>query len=872
MRISPFFGSDKASLPLVNGFLQETREKVARDLRLTTVVASIAFVLFNILDYFLYPTLYFQLLLLRVGVVIGSFLIFFTTRTGIGRRFSLELAMLEYVLCGLSIVWMVHLSGGYASPYYAGINLVLLGFIFILPIDAGRTLIICIILYAAYIAPIFIYQKVTDSAVALNNNFFLLCTILLVILSAHLNRQIRFKEFSGRFNLAKANEELKQLDQLKSQFFANVSHEVRTPLTSILAPAQSLYQGDAGSLSREQHHLIGQIYRNTLHLLDMINQMLDFARFEAGRMNLHLGTVDLGELVQDTVSLFDEVARRKGLKLVCIQEANIPAVYLDAGMVERVLGNLIRNALKFTEKGTVTVRVGRAGEKLFLEVEDTGIGIPAEHLPRMFKRFQQVDGSSTRKYEGTGLGLTIAKESVSLMRGDISVRSREGEGSCFRVLFPRNLEELEPAAFIERRTNERRRLSGDFGGLDQRQQIRRRDDLVRVTLEDLVMIERDFLNQPEEPEEEGSGSAPEGTIRILLIEDNADVRRITATMLRRFGHQVLTANDGLEGWKKVQDERPDIVVSDVMMPRMDGYELLKKIRKGADTKHIPVILVTAKSETESKIQGLDTGADDYLAKPVIPRELDARVRNLITARQLQHALTVAQERETRMEELIMSFSEALELRDPHTAGHSWKVLELGCLVAEELGIPASRLLKESLLLHDIGKIGIPDTILLKESSLTEEEWRKMREHPAIGERLLGKFPAFQEIGPIILAHQEHFDGSGYPRSLRGEEIPLLARLIAVADAYHAMTTDRPYRRARSPLSAVAELLRHAGTQFDPSIVEAFVAGLQRRGEVTAEDVRAARPDPSNDPGNDTGKAGGRSHAGPAHTRRPVVNL
>ena len=668
-------------------------------------------------------------------------------------------------------------------------------------------------------------------------------TIALVILSAHLNRQIRFKEYSGRFKLAQANEELKQLDELKSQFFANVSHEVRTPLTSILAPVQSLYQGDIGGLSREQHRLIGQVYRNTLHLLDMINQMLDFARFEAGRMNLRLGPVDLDELAQDTVSLFEEVAVRKGLRLTYNRESEVPTVYLDGAMVERVLSNLIRNALKFTEQGAVTVRVGRLPEGVYLEVEDTGIGIPAEHLPRIFKRFQQVDGSSTRKYEGTGLGLTIVKESVNLMRGDISVRSQEGQGSCFRAVLPEDLEKLEPAAFIERRTTERRRASRhDFGGEDQRRQIRRRDDLARVTLEDWVMIERDYLDQQDEPEEAVPPPAQDAT-RILLVEDNSDVRRITAMMLRRFGHQVTAVSDGLEGWKKVQNELPDIVVSDVMMPRMDGYELLRKIRETAETRHIPVILVTAKSETDSRIQGLDTGADDYLSKPVIPRELDARVRNLITSRQLQHALAVAQERETRMEELIMSFSESLELRDSNTAGHSWKVLELGCLIAEELGIPADRLLKESLLLHDIGKIGIPDRILLKESALDAEEWRKMKEHPEIGERLLGKFPSFREISPVILAHQEHYDGTGYPRGLKGEEIPLPARIIAVADAYHAMTTDRPYRQALSTLSAVSELLRHSETQFDPRVVDAFVTGLVRRGDLSAADLRSIRPAP-----------------------------
>ncbi len=849
MSVTAIFKKEKTNPALLNGFLQETQEKAVGDTKLTTVVASVAFALFNALDYFVYPQLYVSFLLIRMGVILSSLLIFFVVQSKIGRKFSLEFAMLEYLVCGLAIVWMVHLAGGYVSPYYAGINLVLLGFIFILSVDALRTLIICTILYATYIVPIIAFQKVTDIALALNNNFFLLSTIILVIISAHLNRQIRFREYSGRFNLAQANEELKQLDQLKSQFFANVSHEVRTPLTSILAPVQSLYQGDLGDLTREQHHLIGQVYRNTLRLLDMINQMLDFSRFEAGRMTLRLGPVNLDELSQDTVALFEEVAVRKGLTLTYIRQADVPVVYLDAGMVERILSNLIRNALKFTESGTVTVRVGRREERLILEVEDTGIGIPQEHLPRIFKRFQQVDGSSTRKYEGTGLGLTIVKESVDLMRGTISVRSIEGQGTCFRVEFPENLEKLEPTAFIERRTTERRRqIASRFAGTDQRRQIRRRDDLARVTLEDLVMIEREFLNRQEEPEEEANAAAGKDAIRVFLIEDNGDLRSYISRMLRRFGHRVFTAADGLEGWQRIQKELPDLVVSDVMMPRMDGYELLKKIRAMTNTKHIPVILITAKPEIESKIQGLMTGADDYLSKPVNIRELDARVRNLITGRKLQRALMLAQELDARMEELSMSFSESLELRDSNTAGHSREVLALGTMIAEELGIPADRLLKESLLLHDIGKIGIPDRILLKESPLDEQEWKIMKQHPEIGEQLLGKFLSFREICPIILAHQEHYDGSGYPKGLKGEQIPLIARIIAVADAYHAMVTDRPYRKALSPLQALAELLRNSGTQFDPRIVEAFVSGLQKRGTATGEEVLSLRTGGEGDDG------------------------
>jgi HD-GYP domain-containing protein (c-di-GMP phosphodiesterase class II) len=174
----------------------------------------------------------------------------------------------------------------------------------------------------------------------------------------------------------------------------------------------------------------------------------------------------------------------------------------------------------------------------------------------------------------------------------------------------------------------------------------------------------------------------------------------------------------------------------------------------------------------------------------------------------------------------MSFSQSLEIRDANTAGHSRDVLSLGIIIAEKIGMRIDRMLKDSLLLHDIGKLGIPDRILLKESPLNDDEWQVMKTHPALGAALLGHFESYRDIGGVILAHQEHYDGTGYPKGLKGEEIPLMARIVGIADAYHAMTNNRPYRKAVGPGQAVQELRRYAGTQFDGRLVEAFVAGLR----------------------------------------------
>ena len=262
-----------------------------------------------------------------------------------------------------------------------------------------------------------------------------------------------------------------------------------------------------------------------------------------------------------------------------------------------------------------------------------------------------------------------------------------------------------------------------------------------------------------------------------------------------------------------------------MMPKMDGYELLKNIRKHDFLKELPVILITAKSGDDPKLKALGIGADDYLPKPINVRELDARIRNLLTKRDLRKAAAEALVMDQRIEELMTGFAQSLEIRDAETGNHSREVLELGTLIASELGMNIDNTLKASLLLHDIGKIGIPDSILLKPSRLDDDEMEVMKQHPAIGRNLLESFSNFKEVSEIILAHQEHCDGTGYPKGLSGEEIHPIARIIAVADAYHAMTNTRRYRQALSREEAFEELKKHSGTQFDPEVVDAFIKAM-----------------------------------------------
>ncbi len=821
-------------------FEAESVAKAQRDVRLAAFLAAVLFALFLMLDYIAYPSLFRTFLTIRSITVIGSVVVIFAVATETGSRYARELGTLAYVMWAGSIVVMVHLSGGYASPYYAGINLVLIAFLFLLPLDFKRTLFVCVAVYTGYLLPSLFGTGVRDFPVFANNHFFLITTMTLVVVSAFLSTRMRYKEFEARYRLARANEDLTELDSLKSQFFANISHEVRTPLTSILGPVYDLYQGDLGRLTPDQHAMVTQIYRNALRLLDMINQMLDFAKFEAGRMELRLSRISLLDAVKAVTAAFGDVAAQKGIELAHEVTGEVPTVYLDREKLERILSNLVRNAIKFTHSGSVRVALSAEEEFVVLRVVDTGIGIEQDHLETVFERFRQVDGSLSRRYEGTGLGLSIVKESVDMQHGSVTVASTPGEGSCFTVRLPIDLDEREPNAPIERRSTDRRTADRPFDGADRRRGPRRSADSSEIRLQNLAFVDKiSALERPDGGTSEPDVATFEG-LRVLYVEDNADLREYVMTMLSRLGHRVRVAADGREGLEKLTADPPDVVVSDIMMPRMDGYELLNAVKSDEQTATIPVVLTTAKSELDARIEGFETGADDYLAKPIIIRELDARIRNLVAGRRLQEAAIRSEELEARIEALSLSFSQSLELKDRYTAGHAVDVLTFGTMIAEEMNLVVDACVRDSLLLHDIGKIGIPDRVLFKPGSLDPDEWETMKMHSELGAELLQRFDHFKPVAEIILAHQERYDGTGYPRGLRGDEIPLIARVIGVADAWHAMTEDRVYRKALNEREAALELLQNKGTQFDPDVVEALLRGLLKRGMLDPAELQKAR--------------------------------
>lgn len=424
-------------------------------------------------------------------------------------------------------------------------------------------------------------------------------------------------------------DKLKDLDKVKSRFFANISHEFRTPLTLIMGPVEQML-----SLSRDEKEKkkLNLMLRNSQRLLALINQLLELSKIESGKTKLQAANLDIIHFIKGIVASYDVVANKNEIDLTFQSSEENVMLYFDAEKVEEILFNLLSNAIKFTPRGgkitAAAERIPPGLDKskpgwLAISICDSGPGIPREQLTHIFDRFYQADSTYEHHRQGTGIGLAIAKELVEIHHGSIDVHSSEGQGATFTVLLPLGKAHLQP---------------------DEISEI-----AVAPTLRKPQTEIPGFFNEAEEStaaaesapalSDEGMGGAEDeatdifkkGREIILVVEDSADVRDYIRGALET-EYQVIEAADGREGIQKAQEVIPDLVISDIMMPGIDGYELCRQLKNDVATSHIPIILLTARAAEENIIQGLETGADDYITKPFNTRILSARIKNLIDLR------------------------------------------------------------------------------------------------------------------------------------------------------------------------------------------------------------------------------------------------
>lgn len=483
-------------------------------------------------------------------------------------------------------------------------------------------------------------------------------------------------------------EALAEIDRAKTAFFSNVSHEFRTPLTLMLGPTEN-------ALATPQRALLGAdletVHRNELRLLKLVNTLLDFSRLEAGRVKASFRSTDLSAYTAELASVFRSAMEKAGLTYVVECASLSHTVYVDHEMWEKIVLNLISNALKSTFDGSITVRLVDRKDHVDLVVRDTGTGIAENEIPHLFERFSRIENALRRTHEGSGIGLALVNELVNMHGGKISVQSKMDKGSTFTVSLPYGRKHLPEE-----------RIASDGAA---RIRGTAREAFAQEALSWLPsqhhsgssLVQYTDLTDRESTSALGL-SAPAEKATVLLVDDNRDMREYVQRLLStRF--EVISAENGRDAFHKARNHPPDLVLSDVMMPEMDGYQLLAALRKNQSTSAVPVILLSARAGEESLIEGMQSGADDYLVKPFTARELLARVgAHINIARFRRQAMAKEAELQHELQEARRKAAEALDhISDIFiTFDSNWKYTYINTAGLKLLGATADELLGEVL--------------------------------------------------------------------------------------------------------------------------------------------------------------------------------
>ena len=624
-------------------FQDEGRELLVSNLKFVLSAGAILYASFYGLDYALAAENHITFLWLRLFVVFNHLAGVALLSSKFGTKIAAPLSIWEAYISTLAIAIMTIFLGGFQSNYYVGIVFVLFITGLFLPWTVSVTIVNGLLALLSYFVVNVFFSppqslKLID---AVSPFFFLGGSVFLTAFANYSKEMTRRRDLQLRMQIEKANEELKELDNAKMRFFSNVSHELRSPLTLILGPLETLLRGQQNQ--QDMRPLLQAMEGNARRLLRQVNTLLDFAKVDAGMLECKYEYDNIGRIIQGLATAARPHLINRKIDLVLEGLETIPDSTFDPDKVETMVANLLSNAIKFTpDGGRITIRTADEGEIIWLEVEDTGIGIPEDKLDAVFERFVQVDDKHNRRQEGTGLGLAMVKQLAKLHAGKVTVRSTLGQGTTFRVELPKG---------SDSKTLERRRVVGRR----QEDQISyaRTVALITTAAEEksetqketlLADVLRSRFGDNRDIVERIRNTASPDAQKVLVVEDNPDLRLFIATNLAD-DYQIEMAKDGQDGLESARRWVPDLIVSDIMMPRMDGYELTRQVRKDPSLSHIPVILATAKSGGDAVAEGLEVGANDYLAKPFEIRELKARVSAQLRTRRLERRLS---ERESRL--------------------------------------------------------------------------------------------------------------------------------------------------------------------------------------------------------------------------------
>ena len=614
-----------------------TQDQNRRGARVAATLALAIVPFFIIIDRAAVPRAVLPWFLVLRAVQLGaSVLVLLACRSEWSRQRHLQATAGFIATLGLAIVMMTPLLGGLRSPYTAGLHLAMIGagLLFLWPRRVVFTVHFGVV--AAFVAVnagdlrriVLLHEPLEGLQVLLLASVAAVVSAGQLVSYGRAREQLdnRVKLEAAGDTLARAHQDLQRLDAFKSRFFANVTHELKTPLALILSPLELMIDGQLGELTDPQRATLRSIYLSGARLLRLIGDLLDLSRLEESRLRLRVRPQDLVRWLRALVAQVSPLTERKRIELRFESSVEASEVWCDLDRLERVFVNLISNAAKHTpEGGRITIALVEAAEEVRVSVEDTGAGFPPELSERLFERFFQVDSETAQnRYTqgGTGIGLALARELVELHRGTITASSEPGRGATFTVTLRKGREHL-PAEVLERRAraeqvaNERR---AKHSPTDWTAQFAARDEFRLLDVFDATerrVVERD-------PDEGERGRT------VLVVADTPAVTRLIHTVLRQH-FRVYTAPNGARGLELAIKHLPDVVVTDLMMPEMDGFELTRRLRHDPRTKHVPVLMLTARGELSDRLEGMDSGVTEHMTKPFNTRELLATVQKLAQA-------------------------------------------------------------------------------------------------------------------------------------------------------------------------------------------------------------------------------------------------
>ncbi len=629
---------------------QYNRQVRIRNASIGSLLVIVLMPVGSVLDWFVYPQLLIPFFALRIACSVATAAAWLMLKSRYQKLLYPLLIRACYLLPALAISLMIALSEGATSPYYAGLNLLILGVCAVMQTSIWESLFSIVSIFSMYLAASLLHGGLGSVSAVVNNVYFLTLSAFIVLAGNYNYNRLRYQEFVLRHQLAESrrqlearNLQLHELDEAKSRFFANISHELRTPLTLIAGPIEKLRQNSLITRDAELSQLVGIMEANSLRLLKMINNLLALVRSGSKGDESVKTAVLVDEMLSGLLASVEHLAQQKGIHLEKQFRPSHARILVDSDKLEKIVLNLLLNAIKFTPAGGLICMKWQVSDgELALEISDTGIGISKEDLGHVFTRFWQANTSSTRQYQGVGIGLALVRELTVAMDGNVSAESELGRGSTFRVTIPTAIvdEAKQPEAEVPELPRQK-----DVPEDDWLIALYRRADLFIETVAPNLAVDQVYLAKRKRP-------------LILIGEDQADMAAFIAAQLKE-EFDALVAPDGQYAIDMTRQYQPDLLVLDMMMPEKDGLQVCHELGDQVQARGLPILILTARADEETKVAVLRNGAADFLTKPFSTTELRVRCKNLLALaflnrqlanrnRELSHSIEQLKQSEVRM--------------------------------------------------------------------------------------------------------------------------------------------------------------------------------------------------------------------------------